>query len=602
MNMIFIFLPLFFTLTTQFSPFIQPNFIKQDSSNGTIDDPDYYFEVSLPLVYGDTPACTMNLLNHSFTNITRKTNYTVSVPYNPPPATCHWSHAAVEFRAKWTQGKMHEGIVGVWIGGIEIFRTSTAIPGKNGGYWFVWKQLSEYSSVFAKRNIKLTVRIENIVAPVFTDVYRVNISFLFYPKGAGSIPGSFISGESEGRSLNRKLFSEKDYETEDQLRLDRVMLPSHLYDTPADLIIPVSGTIDEGFWFKIEDGSDVRTANVQIPKSTYKAVLELYVSFHGDDEYWYMNPPDSYIEANNLPAKKVNGAYREVLVTIDGKLVGTVIPFPVISPGGINPLFWKPVVSIGAFDLPSYDVDLTSYLRLLLDNQNHSIGFQVADGVSFWLVDANLHLWLDGLSMQTMVDYEAPTMEIEREYEFKGLDGEFSTEAKRSWSSIRWVESNIGVLKTKVTDEIKFKNKIKFKDYATRRELEQTIKTKTKIKITNSEGHSMGETKIEKEYPMKITVEPREGPSKNSSLVKTTVTQSRYEKFSDERTSISSVLKHDMNCIGWMMEKNNIVVSETTENHQNYSYMDDRHGCYSRKVDVVDGDVITDETTHACIK
>ncbi|MCD9640753.1 hypothetical protein HAX54_026281 [Datura stramonium] len=102
---------------------------------------------------------------------------------------------------------------------------------------------------------------------------------------------------------------------------------------------------------------------VIIPKNAYKAVIEIYVSAHGYDEFWYSNPPDSYIQMNNLTTRRGHGAYREVLVNIDENLVGSVVPFPVIFTGGINPLYWEPLVSIGAFDLPSYDIDLLTIFR-----------------------------------------------------------------------------------------------------------------------------------------------------------------------------------------------------------------------------------------------
>ncbi|KEH33235.1 peptide N-acetyl-beta-D-glucosaminyl asparaginase amidase A [Medicago truncatula] len=47
-----------------------------------------------------------------------------------------------------------------------------------------------------------------------------------------------------------------------------------------------------------------------------KTVLELYVSFHGNDEFWYSNPLNSYITTNGLDTERGNGAYREVCVTI----------------------------------------------------------------------------------------------------------------------------------------------------------------------------------------------------------------------------------------------------------------------------------------------
>jgi len=37
-----------------------------------------------------------------------------------------------------------------------------------------------------------------------------------------------------------------------------------------------------------------------VPSNAYRAIVEIYVSAHVNDEFWYSNPPDAYIEANNL--------------------------------------------------------------------------------------------------------------------------------------------------------------------------------------------------------------------------------------------------------------------------------------------------------------
>ncbi|RVX03933.1 Peptide-N4-(N-acetyl-beta-glucosaminyl)asparagine amidase A [Vitis vinifera] len=47
------------------------------------------------------------------------------------------------------------------------------------------------------------------------------------------------------------------------------------------------------------------------------AVLEVYLSFHENDEFWYSNPPNDYISANNLTGTPGNGPFREVLVGLD---------------------------------------------------------------------------------------------------------------------------------------------------------------------------------------------------------------------------------------------------------------------------------------------
>ncbi|KAI7986402.1 hypothetical protein LOK49_LG14G02269 [Camellia lanceoleosa] len=181
--------------------------------------------------------------------------------------------------------------------------------------------------------------------------------------------------------------------------------------------------------------SGVRSKGLKIPRNTYKAVLEIYVSFHGNDEFWYSNPLDSYIRMNNLTTGRGHGAYREVFATIDGSFVGSVIPFPIIFTGGINPLFWEPVVAIGAFNVPSYDFDLTPFLGLVLDCKTHLFGLGVADSIPFWLVDANLHLWLShgssAINAQS-VHTHTPSLSIKRSSVFDQLDGSFKIRAKRT--------------------------------------------------------------------------------------------------------------------------------------------------------------------------
>ena len=88
------------------------------------------------------------------------------------------------------------------------------------------------------------------------------------------------------------------------------------------------------------------------------------------------------------------GSFREVVVSLDGNVVGAVWPFSVIYTGGVNPLLWRPITGIGSFDLPSYDIEVTPLLGTLLDGKSHSVGFSVSNAMNVWFVDANLHLCL----------------------------------------------------------------------------------------------------------------------------------------------------------------------------------------------------------------
>ena len=172
---------------------------------------------------------------------------------------------------------------------------------------------------------------------------------------------------------------------------------------------------------------------------------EVFVSFHGSDEFWYTNPPNEYIEANNMSSLPGNGAFREVIVKVDGQVVGAVWPFTVIYTGGVSPLLWRPITGIGSFNLPTYDIDISPFLGKLLDGKEHNFGFSVTNALDVWYIDANLHLWLDHKSKKTigsLVSYDAPPLVLDVNSGFSGLDGKFVTSASRHVSATGWVKSS----------------------------------------------------------------------------------------------------------------------------------------------------------------
>ncbi|KAH0705780.1 hypothetical protein KY289_010856 [Solanum tuberosum] len=137
--------------------------------------------------------------------------------------------------------------------------------------------------------------------------------------------------------------------------------------------------LNDGLWFEIENSTDVPSKDFKIPPNVYRAVLEVYVSFHENDESWYGNPPNEYISSNNLTITG-NGAFRKVVVSLDEMVVCVVWPFT----GGANPLFWRLISGIGSFDLPSYDIEITPLLGKILDGSSHKISFGVADTLNVW--------------------------------------------------------------------------------------------------------------------------------------------------------------------------------------------------------------------------
>ncbi|XP_043722810.1 peptide-N4-(N-acetyl-beta-glucosaminyl)asparagine amidase A-like [Telopea speciosissima] len=568
-----------------------------------------YTEVTVPLQSDKfSPSCSLLLLQEDFGNTYGSPP--VTVPYSPPSdCPAPWSHVVLELSAS-CHGEQYDRIAGVWLDGVEILRTSTAEPTDSGIFWKVRKDVTRYSSLLSRYDLTLSVMLENIVNDVFTGVYHVNISMLYY--GQSGAPDLFFNrklrplieeGTSGLRSEARKLMfisGEPGGRSRSKTKGQENSGLGLLSDKPADLIVPIASDGDDGFWFRIENELDVHSKRIQIPLNTYRAVLEIYVSFHGNDEFWYSNPPDDYIKLNNLSTGRGNGAFREVFATIDGVLVGSQTLFPVLFTGGINPLFWEPVVAIGAFNLPSYDIDLTPFLGLLLDGKDHSFGLGVTNGISYWLVDANLHIWLDpelSTVQAKSVHYKAPPLSLKRKSKFHKLDGSFKVESERETHFSGWVSSTEGNFTTHVFHEYKVKNSIKFKRNGTYKEVEQKIKAKTEVRLESDADGLLTRSIFKRKYPLNIITSTVPAKDIDTYLLNTNVSNGFEEEFSmvDFKITISNMQKSG----GWMLVQDHSVLSGAAETNQTLRYKDG-FSCYSRTVAANNGLLLEDNTSIDC--
>ncbi|XWS10100.1 hypothetical protein CRYUN_Cryun39dG0046700 [Craigia yunnanensis] len=91
----------------------------------------------------------------------------------------------------------------------------------------------------------------------------------------------------------------------------------------ADLILPFSRDLplNDRLCYEIENATDVKVKEFKIPQNAYRVVLEVYVSFYENDEFWYGNPPNEHITANNPTDLAGNRPFREVVVSLDGEVI-----------------------------------------------------------------------------------------------------------------------------------------------------------------------------------------------------------------------------------------------------------------------------------------
>ncbi|XP_078439702.1 peptide-N4-(N-acetyl-beta-glucosaminyl)asparagine amidase A protein [Wolffia australiana] len=525
-----------------------------------------YFQVARPIPLPDGENCSVLLLQHDFGYTFGKP--AVTADYRPPPRC--WRHGrpskvVLEWRAA-SRGRQFDRILGIWIGGVEILRSCTAEPRSNGIVWTVEKDVSRYLSLFS-RNQTVAVFLGNIVDETYTGVYRVNISLHFYA----------------GSSDRRRGFG-----------------------SPADLIIPISRDLplNDGQWFVIKNSTDSQSKKVVLPRNAYRALLEIYLSFHGDDEFWYSNPPEEYVTANNLSSTPGNGAFREVIAAVDGTVAGAVWPFPVIYTGGVNPLLWRPITGIGSFDLPSYDVEITPFLGDLLDGTAHEFRFSVANALGDWFVDGNLHLWLDEKSARTtgkLIKHrvEGPNLAVDSVIE--GLDGEFSTAAERKISAAGWVVSSRGKITTHTFQSLRFGNRLRLSHGGDDQEVNQTVGSTAGVYAKHPGSVVFSEETV-RSFPLYLRTVTGDQVNGSYSLVSNVSLGWSERRFAGGKVGFYyAKVENSQRADGTMTVKGNLVTSGVGMTVQDYSY-DGTDGCFSRHVSASNYSLLVDESTAVCGK
>lgn len=521
-----------------------------------------FFEVTKPIELPKERPCSMHILQHDFGNTIGKPPLIVN--YSAPKwCPNKWSKVVMEWKAT-CKGRQFDRIAGVWLSGVEILRTCTAEPTKTGIEWTIFKDITKYSPLLKSPQI-LEVKLDNVIDKTYTGVFHVNITFHFY--------------EDKGN----------------------MGLQHYEY---ADSIMPISLPASEtaGAWFQIQNTSDVQGKSLRIPPNAYRAVLEIYVSFHSDDEFWYGNPPNVYIEANNLTDTAGNGPFREVVVLVDDTVVGAVWPFPVVYTGGINPLFWRPVSGIGSFSLPSYEIDITPFLGKLLDGKEHMFSLSVTNALSVWFVDSNLHLWLDNKSARTngrLTQYEAPPLKTNLQSNFEGLNGSFVTSAHRRISHSGWVESSQGKITTHISQEYKFINSMTFENNGDAQTVEQSIRAKS-VAIIEAPTGILLSTQVDRSFPTYMYFS--EVDKGNNTYLETANFSNGFNmdiSIVAPTNSFFSSLDNTQNAEGYIVIQNSLVSSGLGSTQQTYKYQS-TEGCYSRSLSVSNYTFLSDHIDTFC--
>lgn len=351
------------------------------SAGNTEGKPNRGFEINRPprIIPGrdNVKKSSVVVLKHSFEN---SYGHPAITQYSPSL----FSDKEFQDPSKWVfiqldiagygKGRQFDRLGSIQLDGVEVLRTDNQEPSVNGTNWNFSKEMNKYYDLF-RTNRTFLFDLPNIVNDVYVSPLDYTITLTAY------IP--------TGNHCKLQPLS-KSYPT---------ILPLSKKTTDANAFFSLGDNLD---------GSQGIT-KLTIPHNARTALVEIYASGTAQDEFWYTNIPNAVYDelggAQNAVAYP-RGTLRELQVFIDNKLAGIAQPFPVVFTGGISPFFWRPQVAFGAFDQPTYVIDITPFLGTLTDNKEHEFTLKVVSAeknqtVLGWFISGNVQIQLDSSNERT---------------------------------------------------------------------------------------------------------------------------------------------------------------------------------------------------------
>ncbi|ROT34464.1 peptide-N4-(N-acetyl-beta-glucosaminyl)asparagine amidase A [Sodiomyces alkalinus F11] len=310
------------------------------------------------------PCCSMLLMEHSF-------GFSYGKPfvgqYQPPG--CDFDRVIMNFTVT-SAGRQFDRLALMFFNDTEVWRTSTAEPKPSPGIvWTYWKDMTQYLSLW-KAPQTLIFDLGNLINDKYTGSFNCTLTATFFKSNV-----------------------------------------AHHGSPPADLVIPISarkGATGSGSAWTVPQQQAINT--VSFPRNAVKAVFSVSANGQASEEFWWSNVLQSDVAAFNKTVGLLPGLspFREVQVYIDDRLAGAAWPFPVVFTGGVSPSLHRPVVGLEAFDLREHEVDLSPWLPLLCDGNDHTFRIRVVglyddknsafltDRIGdYWVVTGKIFVWLD---------------------------------------------------------------------------------------------------------------------------------------------------------------------------------------------------------------
>ncbi|KAH9456459.1 hypothetical protein Pst134EB_012656 [Puccinia striiformis f. sp. tritici] len=509
------------------------------------------FEVRQPPSVPKSKPCEVVILEHTFITSWGKP---ANTSYSPPRGCGRaGSWASVIFNLTATSvGTQYDRLGMLYLNDIEVWRTSTAEPTKEGIIWTVTRDMSKYTPLLS-RPATFSLDIGNTVDPLLdlTGNFEVTLSAKFYPP-----------------------------------------TPEFPASKKADRIINMGrGT-----------GNNM-TSFLSFPRNVATAYLDLFASGSGKEEFWYTNVPDAYtpqLDPANTGAATGKGSHREVQVWIDNFLAGVAYPFPVIYTGGMLLTWWRPIAAIGAFDAPTYTIDISPFVPLLSDSKPHNFTiFVEGQGEKGsinqeWLFSASVFISLDPTGVRTtgrMLTYltdSKTTVDVPKEVRIPpNMDPKslisFATHSFRKLEiSSNIVTGTKGAQVVKVEQDMTFINQQSWGPGAAY----QSVVMSSKGNTISTHG-DVAEKIDEFRYPFNLTLSALSVPPATKVVGHLNHKYSRTQIFPLCPTLGKINIETTQDCAGeLLLNGNGRALSGLGRTIQSFTYKDGKGGTYARDVDI----------------
>lgn len=260
----------------------------------------------------------------------------------------------------------YDRLAHLFVGGAEIWRTSTIEPGGHLRTSSFKKDVTSYFPLFQQKT-EILFQLDNIVNEGLKGEFHIVLSADFY-----------YEHDLEEEVSSHKHFSMR-------------KAASKVYPLVHGKYPPVASLPQDNFLVRLP----------QVSKNTTRLRLSVFTSGNGNEEFWYTNIVDSYVDS--FKGKVFgHGPLRYVNVYFNGVKVASQVPQPVIFTGGISPSLWNPLVSIDAFDLKSIDLDLSVLLPALWESADNYLTIEVVSSVEA----ASSNIGLDWITSANILTYE----------------------------------------------------------------------------------------------------------------------------------------------------------------------------------------------------